>query len=96
MVHGVNLAEALVGAIRSGQEVRARRTVALLDLQSAPHDAEAPWRLARLRSATGLRMPDCCALDTAQRMSAPLATFDERLATAAVSAGIEIVSREGP
>ena len=91
-VHTVNLAEALVGAIQTGQEERARRAVHLLDLQVCVDDLDAPWRWAALRATTALRMPDCCALDTAQREGAPLATFDERLAAVARGAGLEVVA----
>jgi predicted nucleic acid-binding protein len=91
-VHAVNLAEALVGAIQAGQEERARRAVHLLGLHVCTDDLDAPWRWATLRATTALRMPDCCALDTAQREGAPLATFDERLAALARGAGIEVVA----
>jgi predicted nucleic acid-binding protein len=91
-VHAVNLAEALVGAIQAGQEERARRAVHLLDLQVCTDDLDAPWRWATLRATTGLRMPDCCALDTAQRAGAPLATFDARLAAVARGVGIDVVA----
>jgi predicted nucleic acid-binding protein len=91
-IHAVNLTEALVGAIRAGQEKRVRRAVHLLDLQVCADDAETPWRWAHLRATTELRMPDCCALDTALREGAPLATFDERLATVARGSGVQIVA----
>lgn len=90
-IHMVNLAEALVGAIKAGQEERVRRAVHLLVLQVCADDLDAPWRWASLRATTALRMPDCCALDTAQRRGAPLATFDERLAAVARDAGVEVV-----
>jgi predicted nucleic acid-binding protein len=92
VIHAVNLAEALVGAIRAGQEKQVRRAVHLLNLQICAHDAEAPWRWAHLRATTELRMPDCCALDTALRERAPLATFDERLATVARGSGVQVVA----
>lgn len=92
VIHAVNLAEALVGAIRAGQEKRVRRAVHLLDLQICADDAEAPWRWAHLRATTELRMPDCCALGTALREGAPLATFDGRLATVARSSGVQVVT----
>lgn len=91
VIHAVNLADALVGAIRAGQEERVRRAVHLLDLQVCADDAGAPWRWASLRATTALRMPDCCALDTAQREGAPLATFDEQLAAVARSSGLQVV-----
>ena len=92
VIHAVNLAEALVGAIRAGQEKRVRHAVHLLDLQICADDADAPWRWASLRATTALQMPDCCALDAAQREGAPLATFNERLATAARGTGVQVVA----
>lgn len=90
VVHAVNLAEALVRAVEAGHEDSARRIVDLLGLSISHDDAEAPWRWARLRAGTRLRMPDCCALDTARRHDAPLATFDERLATLARAEGVQV------
>lgn len=40
-------------------------------------------RLAALRVETGLKLPDCCALDTALTLESTLTTFDERLTDAA-------------
>ncbi len=93
MIHPVNLAEALVRAVQSGQEDRARRIVDLLDLRLAPADDEAPWRWASLRAGASLRMPDCCALDAAHQAGAALATFDDRLASAARNAGVDVIAR---
>jgi len=40
-------------------------------------------RLAELRAASGLKLPDCCVLDIAISNHASLATFDDALAVAA-------------
>ncbi|GAA0651373.1 hypothetical protein GCM10010174_88910 [Kutzneria viridogrisea] len=45
-------------------------------------------RLAALRASTGLKMPDAVVLLTAEVSGAALATFDERLAAAAVGQGV--------
>jgi hypothetical protein len=42
-----------------------------------------PLRLANLRAASGLKLPDCCALDTALTTASVLATFGEELAKVA-------------
>jgi len=52
-------------------------------------DASAVAGLARLRAETGLRMPACCVLHAAAMTSAEtIATFDERLASAARTRGL--------
>lgn len=51
----------------------------------------AAGRLAELRAHTGLRMPDCCVLLTAElHAPAAIATFDARLARVATERGITI------
>ncbi len=59
-------------------------------------DRGAPLRLAQLRSATRLRMPDCCVLDVAQRTGAAVLTFDRRLAAAAQKLGVAVSEPAGP
>lgn len=51
-------------------------------IEVASHDAEEPLRLAELRAVSGLRLPDCYALDVAIRNHASIATFDGALAAA--------------
>ena len=48
-------------------------------------------KLARLRTATGLKMPDCCVLLAAESTNARLATFDNRLRKAAPARDIDTV-----
>jgi predicted nucleic acid-binding protein len=50
-----------------------------------------PLRLANLRATTALRLPGCCALDTALSNSAALATFDRALADAARRRNVAVV-----
>jgi predicted nucleic acid-binding protein len=84
-------AEVLVIPVRAG---RRRATEDILDrlrigTSELPADAAGP--LAEMRAHTGLRMPDCCVLLTAELTGpADLATFDERLARAATSRGISV------
>lgn len=90
LVSPQTLAECYVGPARSGTLDRAKAQISRLEIQSvdiAGPDAE---RLAVVRAETGLRMPDCCVLLAAQSANATLATFDARLARAAVSLGLAV------
>ena len=92
----ITVAEVLVGAARAGQ---LNRTVGLLDqlqVRTLPLSESIPPRLAALRSETLLKLPDCCALlaaDQAQGTSA-LASFDNRLRSAARSRGMKVLPDE--
>lgn len=88
----VTLAEVLVGALRAGRGDEARSALEELQVQTLGLDPGAAWELARMRVATGLKLPDCCVLYAARAdASARLATFDVRLAAAAADLGIGIV-----
>lgn len=83
LIHPLTLAEVLVGGVRTG-----RGQVLLADLQAigievAEWSDGASLRLATLRVETGLKLPDCCVLDTALNFETELATFDDDLAKAA-------------
>lgn len=80
LTHPLNLAEVLVGGVRVGRGEEMLADLQAIGVQVAHPDAGAPLRLATLRATTGLKLPDCCALDTALAVRAPLATFDDRLA----------------
>lgn len=83
LIHSLTLAEVLVGGVKAGRGQELLDDLHAIGLQAANrHDGE-PLRLAALRVETGLRLPDCCALDTALTSGSTLATFDERLAAAA-------------
>ena len=52
---------------------------------------DAAGQLAELRAHTGLKLPDCCVLLTAERHGpAEIATFDTRLARVAVERGLVV------
>ena len=90
-IHPLHLAETLVQPARDGTEVHVRGQIAALGIeQLVPIDDE-PFELARLRAATGLKLPDCCALACAERTGAALATFDLRLGAAARARAIEVL-----
>ena len=91
LVHTVTLAEVLVGGAKVG-----KGAVMLTDLKAsgialAPRDDDEALRLAELRATTGLKLPDCCVLDSAQTNAAPLATFDKALMTAASRLGVTVI-----
>lgn len=85
------MAEALVLAARSGREAATAAAISALGVGrfDEPDD---PIELARLRASSRLTMPDCCVLYAAIRERAKLATFDTRLANAAVEAGVPVVA----
>lgn len=96
MMHPLNMAEVLVG-VAADEE----RAVLLDDLTAAgftpytPHDADRGvlddiLRLASLRAAHRMKMPDTCALQAAVSTGLPLLTFDARLRRAATAVGVEL------
>lgn len=87
-MHPVNLGEALVYAVAQQQEARARAQLELLSIRVADPAPDEAFLLARARAITGLRMPDCCALVTAEHLGLPLMTTDRRLAEVARSRGV--------
>lgn len=90
-LHPVTLAEVLAGPARRGLELTVRAAVDELGIDiSTPHVDE-PVQIARLRASTGLKLPDCYVLALAEQTDSPLATFDERLASAARRKGVAVV-----
>jgi predicted nucleic acid-binding protein len=89
--HRLTVAESLVLATRVKRGPAAASALAALGVGyfDEPDD---PMTLAELRATTGLRMPDCCVLHAALRERAKLATFDARLAAAASSVGVPLVT----
>ncbi|MEQ6903355.1 type II toxin-antitoxin system VapC family toxin [Nocardioides sp. YIM 152588] len=83
LIHSLNLAEVLVGGVRAGRGQELLADLEAIGLRVAGTDAGEPMRLAGLRVETGLKMPDCCALDAAATAGSALATFDDRLGAAA-------------
>lgn len=82
VVHPLTLAEVLVHPARHDREgqVVARLEAIGMVVSTLPVD---PVALARLMAVTGLKMPDCVVLACAVGHGAGVATFDERLRTAA-------------
>jgi predicted nucleic acid-binding protein len=89
----ITVAELLVGPARSGpiEVARAVNALARLGIAELPLPQGTAEALAHLRVATGLRLPDCAVLLTAEHHGAQIATFDARLAAAAQRRGVAIV-----
>jgi len=86
----LTLAEVFVGPAWAGKLQVARAAIRELEVATFPLNDDAPERLARLRSATGLRLPDCCVLLAAETDQAEIATFDDRLASSARGLGLTV------
>lgn len=88
----VTLAEVYVGASRAGRADRLDQLLAQLAIRSLELPAEAAHRLGELRATTGLKLPDCCVLYTAERHNAAIATFDDTLANRAANIGLTVAA----
>lgn len=86
----LTLAESLVGADAAGRMQEQLDALADLEIRPEPIGDGDAAMLARLRSRTGLKMPDCCVLHAAERLNADaVATRDRALAEAARALGYE-------
>lgn len=91
VMHSLNLAEVLVGGARVGRAEEMLHDLEAMGIDVADIVEGEPLRLAELRAATRLKMPDCCALDVAMTSGAlALATFDDALAEAARARGLAV------
>jgi len=88
----VTLAEVLVGPSRSGIVDRALIALEQLGVTAVAIEPTGALRLALLRTETGLKLPDCCLLLTAEQADAALASFDLRLAAAARDRGVRVTA----
>lgn len=82
-MHALNLAEVLVGGAKAGRAREMLTDLEAIGVQVADRPGDEPLRLANLRADCDLKLPDCCALDTALWSGSALATFDDALAKAA-------------
>jgi len=81
----VLVAPARAGRRRAVEDAMDRIGIAIDDLPAAA------GQLAELRAHTGLKVPDCCVLLTAERHGpAEIATFDARLARVAAERGLVV------
>jgi predicted nucleic acid-binding protein len=86
----LTLADVLVGPARADKLDEARSAVSRLEIATVDFSEDAPERLASLRARLRLRLPDCCVLLAAQTAHADLATFDGKLAAAAIELGVVV------
>lgn len=86
----ITLVEVLTGPARIGALDRAKAALAAIGVRSTGMDDGSPEKLAAIRAATGLKMPDCCVVLAAEQEGTDLATFDDRLASVAKARGIRV------
>ncbi len=89
----ITLAEVLVGPARAGRIDEATAALGRLRVCTVTLPPDAAFRLATLRAATTLKMPDCCVLLAADQVADAIATFDDRLADAACNHGLTVWGR---
>jgi predicted nucleic acid-binding protein len=94
--HPLTMAECLVSAVAAGRGDDMAEQISVMGVETVEVDSEAPMRLARLRVASRLRMPDCCVIDAAQQTDASIITFDDRLAAAATKLGLAVAQGRPP
>ncbi|MGH3627208.1 MAG: type II toxin-antitoxin system VapC family toxin [Sciscionella sp.] len=93
LIHSLNQAEVLVGGVRAGHGQEMLADLKAIGIQVADRTHGEPLRLATLRVESGLKLPDCCALDTALLADSTLATFNEALAQAARQRHVTVAPR---
>lgn len=87
----LTLGEVLVVPARDGRLDAVLGVLHDLEVAELAFPPDMSSRLARLRARTGLRMPDCCVLLSAEVTGASLASFDERLLRAAERHGVSVL-----
>lgn len=90
-VSQITLAESLVSPTRLGRLRAAEQMLRDVGITEVPFPTDAAPRLAQLRVECGLRLPDCCVLLAAESTRGSVATFDARLARAAVSLSLPVI-----
>jgi predicted nucleic acid-binding protein len=84
----ITIAEVLVAPARAGRLADAKAALRSLGVAELTLPVDAAERLATLRAATELKLPDCCVLLAAEDAQARLLTFDARLAREAGRRGL--------
>ena len=79
VVHPLTLAEVMVHPVRAGVEDDVLARLSAIGMIVSPLSVD-PVELARVRVRSGLKMPDCVVLTSADAYGSEIATFDERLA----------------
>lgn len=88
----ITLAETLVAPARAKRLDEAKAALELLGVAELGLSEGAPARLAKLRTETGRKLPDCCVLDVAKQRQGAVASFDADLRKAARKLGLKVVS----
>jgi predicted nucleic acid-binding protein len=84
-------AEVLVGPAQDGRLDVAMAALCETEVQELAFPAGTAGPLARIRASTGLTMPDCCVLLTAEDAAATLASFDRQLVEVAGGRGLPVL-----
>jgi toxin FitB len=87
----ISLAETLVAPARAGQLDVARDALKRIGVAELALGAGAPAEVARFRTDTGCKLPDCCVLLAAQHHEGAVASFDADLLRAARAVGLAVV-----
>ena len=87
----LTLAEVLVVPARDDRLDEARLALRELEVEELPFPGDTAIRLARVRSETALKMPDCCVLLAAEQVGGRLASFDDGLRRAAIERSLQTV-----
>lgn len=89
----LTLAEVLVVPARDGRLETATSALRDLEVAELPFPPDTAVRLAKLRADSGLKMPDCCVLLSAEDEAATVASFDDRLTRAALDRDLSVLGR---
>jgi predicted nucleic acid-binding protein len=92
-VNSLTLAEVLVVPARDGRLEQVQAALEDLEIQELPFPPDTAVKLALLRAASGLKMPDCCVLLAAEAANARVASFDARLLRAAATRNLPTAER---
>ena len=90
----ITMAEVLTGLLQHGRMAAIAPMLRELAIDSITLPPDAAIRLAKLRASTSLQLPGCCVLLAAEQTTAVVATFDQRLATAAAELGYTVWGRD--
>ena len=88
----ISLAQTLVAPARAGRLTDATEALERLGVRELPLGDGASGRLAKLRTETGRKLPDCCVLLAAQEYRGAVASFDAALIGAAGGLGVAVVA----
>lgn len=92
VISSLTLSEAMVHPARNGQMDVMLKNISSLGIEVSQLDQAGSINLAYIRARTQLRMPDALVLHTAIEHNASLATLDSRLALAAESESLNVIT----